>query len=151
MTARHISLFRVLIGVCAIGALLAQVVVVPQVAADYADRYPEVAHLELPYLVAVVVAIGGFEVALLAAWRLLAAAKDVSVGRSKRWINLMAASLCFTALVLAGVCVHAGSVENIGGPAMLFGVLASVAIIAGVIALRSRALPFYLAADRGYP
>ncbi|WP_299167734.1 DUF2975 domain-containing protein [uncultured Arthrobacter sp.] len=153
MTRQHVALFRLLIGVLAVGSLAAQLVVVPQVASNAADRYPEVAHLEIPYATAVVVAIGFFEVALLAAWRLLATARkeerrlsDVS----QRWIDLMAVSLCLMALLFAGICVHAGSVENIGGPAMLFGLLVSLALIGGVVAGKRR-LKHSTAASRRKP
>lgn len=141
MTTQHLAFFRILIGALAIGSLLAQLVVVPQVAANAAERYPEVAHLEIPYVAAVVVAIGFFEIALLAAWRLVATARKqeaVSTGASQRWLNLMAVSLCLMALLFAGTCMHAGSVENIGGPAMLFGLLASLALISGVVIGRRR-------------
>ncbi|GAB3548458.1 hypothetical protein GCM10027404_12380 [Arthrobacter tumbae] len=146
MTGQQVAFGRVLIGALAAGSLLAQFVLVPQVASDAAERYPEVAHLEIPYLTAVVAALGFFEVALLAAWRLLAVTNSAVAGKerlgltggSKRWIDVMTASLCSTALIFAGICVHAGSVENIGGPAMLFGLLASLSLTVAVVVLRSK-------------
>lgn len=48
------------------------------------------------------------------------------------------------ALVLVGICVHVGSDENVGGPAMLFRVVISLAFMAGVLVLRSKALTMSL-------
>ncbi|WP_028278394.1 DUF2975 domain-containing protein [Arthrobacter sp. H5] len=140
MIGQHVSRLRIVLGALVPAALLLQFVVVPRTAASYAEAYPEVAYLEAPYLIAAVVTIGGFEVALLAAWQLLSAAEEgkASTHRSQRWANVMTASLCFMALLSAGVCVHAGSVENIGGPAMLFGLLASLALVAVALGLRSK-------------
>lgn len=98
-------------------------------AADYADAYPEVAYLAPPYVTAILGAIGGFKVALPAAWQLLSAAVggEALAGQSKRWVNVMAVSLSFMAVIFAGVCMHAGSFAAVGGPPMLFGLLASLA------------------------
>ena len=50
---------------------------------------------------------------------------------------MVAASVVFTALILVGVCANAGFVENIGGPAMLFGLLVFLALIPAAVAVRS--------------
>lgn len=127
-------------------ALLAQFVVVPRVAAGYANTYPEVAHLERPYLLAIVVALGGLEVALLAAWKIVSAAKrgEALTTRSKRWANVMAASVVLMAVLFAGVCAHAGFVESVGGPAMGFGLFVSLALVPGAVVLRNKAKGFSL-------
>ncbi|WP_104164953.1 hypothetical protein [Arthrobacter sp. SX1312] len=99
-------------------------------------------------MTAVAVAFGGLEAALLAAWHLLTARKKGSPpGRSKQWVDAMAVSLCLMALLIAGICLHAGSVARVGGPAMLLGLLGSVAFVAVVIVSRSRALACVLDAD----
>jgi len=142
MTRQHAALLRVVVAALAAGAVLAQLVVVPAVAAACADRYPEVAHLELPYLVACVAAIGGFEVALLAAWQLVSAAEGGGglTRRSRRWADGMAASLGVMAVLLAGVCAHAVFVAHVGGPPVGFGLLASLALVAGAVVLRNEAI-----------
>lgn len=48
----------------------------------------------------------------------------------------MAASLSFMAVIFAGVCLHAGWVVGIGGPVVLFGILASIAVVILAFALR---------------
>ena len=115
-------------------------------ASEYADAYPEVAYLAPPYVSAIVVAFGGFEVALLAAWHLVSAAKrdGASAVRTMRWANVMAVSLSFMAVIFAGVCLHAGSFAAVGGPPMLFGLLASLALVPVGFALRNKAVDFLL-------
>ncbi len=136
-------------------ALLTQALVVPWVAAACADAYPEVAYLERPYVVAVVTAILGFEVALFAAWQLLSAAKagNVSKRPATRWADIVAGSLCFMAVVVAGICVHAAFVANVGGPPTIFGLLVCLAVVPVAVVLRNRAVGFSLhgGADRTPP
>ncbi len=149
MISQQLTPLRIILGALALGALLAQLVVVPRSAAEYAGAFPEVAYLAPPYVAAIVVAIGGFEVALLAAWQLLsaAAAGEGLTDRSKRWANVMAASLSFMAVIFAGVCVHAGSFAAVGGPAMLFGLLASLALVPVAFGLRKKTVDFLLRDD----
>lgn len=149
MNKEQVRRFRIVMAALALGALLTQLVVVPQVAADYAESYPEVAHLAAPYVIAIVVGIGGFEVALLATWKLLTAAPTggALTSRSKRWANVMAVSLVFMAVIFGAVCVHARSVENVAGPAMLFGLLASLALVLAALGLRNKAMDFSLGDD----
>lgn len=153
MNKEQVRRFRIVIGAIALVALLTQIVVVPWAAADHAAAYPKVAYLAVPYVTAIVVAIGAFEVALLAVWQILSAAATggATTSRSKRWANVMAAALIFMAVIFAGVCVHAGSVANIGGPAMLFGLLASVALVPAAFALKKKAMEFSLADDAATP
>ena len=149
MISQRATPFRIILGALAVGALLAQLVIVPQVAAEYAGAYPEVAYLAPPYVTAIVIAIGGFEVALLASWQLLSAAVagNVSTSRSKRWATVMTASLCFMSLIFAGIFVHAGSVANVGGPPMMFGLLVSLALVPLAFSVRAKALGFLAGND----
>ena len=127
----------------ALGTVLIQFLVVPRLAAGYAQAYPEAAHLASGYVTALVIALACFEAGLLAAWwfvsTLVTDAVDAGavIGRSKRWVNVMAVSVMSTAVILAGVCANAGFVENIGGPGMLFGLLVFLALIPAAFALRS--------------
>jgi uncharacterized membrane protein len=146
MSSQRVIPLRVLLGALALGTLLTQVVIVPSTAAEYAEAYPEVAYLAAPYITAIVVALSGFEVALLAAWQLLsaAAAGGASIRRAKRWANVLAIALSFMAVIFAGVCVHAGSFAAVGGPPMLFGLLASLALVPVAFVLRNKAVSFAL-------
>lgn len=142
MTKSEFLGIRIALGALALGALIAQLLVVPLVAASLADKYPQVAHLESPYLAAVTMAILGFEAALLACWVLVtrAVAENASARRVRRWANGMTVSLCFMALLLAGVFFHAGWEENVGGPPMLFGLLACLVVLPVALILRSWAM-----------
>ncbi|EXF23898.1 hypothetical protein BG28_09635 [Nesterenkonia sp. AN1] len=142
MTKSEFLSMRITLGALALGALIAQLIVVPRIAAGLAEQHPQVAHLESPYLIAVTVALVGFEVALVAGWMLVtgAVAENASAGRVRWWANGMTASLGFMAVLLAGVFIHAGWVENVGGPPMLFGLLACLAVLPVALILRRWAL-----------
>jgi fatty acid desaturase len=146
MTRQQVQLGRVAIGALALVALVTQALVLPRVAAGYADAYPEVAYLQRPYVAAFVIAIVGLEAALFSAWQLLSGAKkgEDAPGRAKRWANILAGSLCFMAVVLAGVCVHAAFVANVGGPPTIFGLLVCLAVVPVAVVLRHRAVGFSL-------
>jgi hypothetical protein len=145
MITQQVTRLRIILGVLALGTLLTQFMVVPRVAAEYADAYPEVAYLAAPYVTAIVVAIAGFEVALLAYWQLLSAvaAGEALTRRSKRWANVMAASLIFMTVIFAGVCFHAGSFANVGGPPMLFGIIFFLALVPAAFGLRTLILDLF--------
>ena len=142
MTRQQVPVLRVAIGALALVALVLQVLVVPLVAAACAAAYPDVAYLERPYVAAVVVALVGFEVALLSAWQLLRVPAEA--GPTMRWANALAGSLCFMAVVLAGLSLHAAFVANVGGPLTMLGLLVCVAVVPIALALRHRAVKFSL-------
>ncbi|TKV27412.1 hypothetical protein FDK12_11960 [Arthrobacter sp. NamB2] len=138
MTKQEALPIRFFVGLFVLVTLVVQIVVIPRAGATYAEMYPEVAYLEPFYVSALVVVLIGLEIALLSAWQLVSAAvKERAPGvRPRRWSNIMAASLIFMAACFASVCVHAGSVAGVGGPAMLFGLLGSVALIPLAFVLR---------------
>ncbi|VDR32296.1 Uncharacterised protein [Arthrobacter agilis] len=138
VTKKEALPLRFFLGLFAFAALVIQLVVVPRVGASYASVYPDVAYLEPLYVTAVMVALVGLLVALFAAWQVVSgalAARGVP-SRPAGWANIMTASLIFLVLIFAGVFVHAGSVANVGGPAMLLGVLVCVAFVPVAFALR---------------
>ncbi|MEJ5867979.1 DUF2975 domain-containing protein [Pseudokineococcus sp. 5B2Z-1] len=126
----------------AVAAVLLQLVVLPRAAAGSAARFPEVAHLERPYLLVAVLALGAVELALLAAWRLVAAAesREGPTPRARRWADVMAAALVAAVALVAGVGAHAGVVEHVGGPPAGLVVVASPGLLVGVVVLRRRVL-----------
>ena len=120
-------------------ALLLQFWLVPSAAAQAATQYPEYADLARPYVIAIGVAIGLFEVALLAAWQVLfGSAAENRTRRRKRWATALTLALVSSGLVFAGVFIHAGSVARVGGPPMLFGLLASLAVVVCAVVLRRK-------------
>ncbi|MCQ1947233.1 MULTISPECIES: DUF2975 domain-containing protein [unclassified Arthrobacter] len=138
MTRQEALPLRCAVVAFAVAALLTQLVVVPRMAARSAAAYPEVADLASSYITVIGVAVAAFELALLAAWQLVsAAAADRSVTRrSTGWANIMAVSLGVMAVLFAGVFAHAGFIENIGGPAILFGLVVFLALIPVAFAFR---------------
>lgn len=149
MTKQEALPLRFFLGLFALATLVIQLVVVPRTGTSYASAYPEVVYLEPLYVTAIGVALVGFLVALFAVWQLVSGggAERVATRRSTRWANIMAAGLIFLAVIFAGVFVHAGFVENIGGPAMLFGLLGSVALVPVTFALRRWAMRWLAASD----
>ncbi|GAA1352706.1 hypothetical protein GCM10009636_15290 [Arthrobacter koreensis] len=142
MTKQEALPLRCVLAALGVLALLSQTALLPRIAGEYAEAYPEVANLAAPYALAVIAATACFEVALLAAWQMLTSVVTdgaLTPGASK-WANVLAFSLGLTGITLAGICAHAGFVEAIGGPAMLLGLLAGLALVPAAVALRNRVL-----------
>lgn len=140
MTKQQILPYQLALGALALGSVLTQIIFIPFGAAGFAASYPQVAYLETPYVIAFVIAIVGFEVALIAGWFLLTAVGrgTQTVARVKRDANVIAAGLWFMLLVSGGVFAHAGFVENVGGPPVLFGLLFCLALLPAVWFARRR-------------
>ncbi|TYD00605.1 DUF2975 domain-containing protein [Arthrobacter echini] len=139
MTRQEALPLRFFLGLWTVAALLVQVVVIPRAGSSVAGAYPEVAHLAPPTIAVLIIAVIGFELAIVAAWYLvsIAVASKALTGEARRWADVIAASLTGMAVLGAGVCAYMGFVANIGGPAMLFGLLASLALIPIAVALRA--------------
>lgn len=140
MDIQQIPPLRVVVGMLALGALLAQIFVIPSVAVSCAEAFPEVAYLATPYMVAFIVAVTGVEMALVAGWKVLSIVKREGslTSSATGWANLMTAGPLVTATVLLGLFAHACFFTTMGSPAMLFGLLASIAFGAGALAFRKR-------------
>lgn len=159
MTREHVAVARGTVAGLAVMALLAQVWVVPRAAAEAAVRWPEVAHLEVPYLVAVVGAILAFEVALVAAWMLLGIRTERLTApggtdarrRARRRAHVMTVSLVAAAVILAGVLAHAAFVENVGGPPSFLGLIVCLVIVPVALRLGRGAVDLVLDDDGGAP
>ncbi|MGW9404875.1 DUF2975 domain-containing protein [Arthrobacter sp. NPDC055585] len=139
MTKQEALPLRILIAVLAFGALVLQILLIPQAGDSYADRFPEAAYLAFPYTTAIAVGFIGFEVALLAAWQLVSAVQTDRAlnSRTVRWTNVTAASLGFMAAVFACVCAHTLFWTEFGSPAVFFGFLVSLALFACVFVVRN--------------
>lgn len=146
MNIHQIRLLRIVVVMLALVSILAQVLFTPLVARSAAAAFPEVAYLEVPYTIAVIVAIGGFELALVAVWQILAMAKRGATfaGTPMRWVNFMTICILFTAATLIGIIMHATLIANVGTPVMLFGLLASIAFGTSALFVRT-------AVKRGLP
>lgn len=129
---------RLFIGLLLALALVTQFVVIPGMASSYAHRYPEVAHLAVPYSTVFIAAIIAFELALLSAW--MVASSTGHDASDRRWVNAATAAWCCALVIVAGVCVHAGAIADVGGPAMLFGLMLSCGLGIAALVLRPRVL-----------
>ncbi|WP_146361769.1 DUF2975 domain-containing protein [Arthrobacter yangruifuii] len=152
MTRQEALPLRCALVAFALATLLVQFVLVPQAAVRSADAYPEVAYLAAPYVTVIGAALAAFEATLLAAWQLVSAsvANRSGTRRSTGWANIATVSLGITAVLCAGVFAHAGFIENIGGPAMLFGLLIFLALIPVALAVRYGILG-WLEAEQSLP
>ena len=99
----HVTL-RLFLLMSILGALLLQTLVLPAMASSMAERFPEVADLELPTLALAIFVLACFEIALACAWMLAGATRrgEIFSSGSLRWVNLICACLALTALALAG-------------------------------------------------
>lgn len=138
MNIQQIPSLRIVIGILALGALMAQLFVIPLTAVSYASVYPEAASLAIPYMVAFIVAVVGVELALLAGWKILAIAKQEGSLTSSAMgrIEFITASLVCTAVVMVGIFAHACFFTTLGSPATLFGLLVSLGLGAGALIFR---------------
>lgn len=140
ISRQHVPTVRFALVSLFVLALLLQFWVIPSAAARAAFDYPEYAYLERPYVIATGVALALFELALLAAWQVLSASiTDRRPLRRKRWELILTIALVSSGVMLAGTCIHAGSIARVGGPPMLFGMLAALTVVVGAVALRRTA------------
>lgn len=115
-----------------------QVVVMPAVATAYAISYPEVSALAVPYMVAVNAAILGLQIACVALYLYYLQLKRETVQQSSPTLGrIFTSSLLFAAISLGGVFCHAAFVARVGGPAMIFGILLSLALIIAARSIRN--------------
>ena len=104
-----------------LGAVLGQTVIIPAVAAEEAVRWPEVAHLAVPYAILVIAAVVCVELALLAVWMLLTMVQRGAIFTESafRWVDVVIyAALVATALTIA-VPAHLLGTVGVGGPGVV--------------------------------
>lgn len=119
---------RTCIVLAALGSLLGQVAVIPQVAAEEALAWPEVAHLRWPYTAAAVAVVACVQVALVATWALLDETEcgEVFDGRAFARVDAIIAAAAVATTLSAGVAAHLLVVVGVGGPGVALGLGAAV-------------------------
>lgn len=129
MNALARRLLRVALVVLLTGTVLAQLLV-PLLASEEGTLYPEVAGVVVPYSAIGILAIACAQVALLAVWRLLSMANAGAVftRASLRWVDLIAVCGAVAALLCAGVMAHLLGVVGVGGPGVVLGLVACLAL-----------------------
>ena len=128
-------LLRVVLVVLLLGTVLAQVLV-PVAASQVGARFPEVAHLVVPYSAAAILFIGSGQLVLLVVWRLLSLVDRGAIFtyRAVRWVDVILACSTIATVLTAGVLVHMlGFVPGGGGPMIYYLAAAGVGGLAFVL------------------
>lgn len=128
MTQIARRLLRAAIGVLLLGSALAQVLV-PVLASEEGQLFPEVAHLVVPYSVAGILAIACGQLALLATWRLLSMVNGgvIFSRRALRWVDVITACAAVAMVLTAAPMVHLLLFVGVGGPGVVLGLAACIA------------------------
>ena len=122
------QLLRTALLVLVLGSVLAQILV-PVFASEVGTRFPEVAHLVVPYSVAGILVIACGQVALLAVWRLLSLvnAGVIFTRRALRWVDIITAFAAVATVLSAGTMIHLLFFVGVGGPGVVLGLAATLA------------------------
>ncbi|GAA0630326.1 DUF2975 domain-containing protein [Bifidobacterium pullorum] len=85
-----------------------QIWLLPAISADFAANAPEFAYLRIPYLIVCELLMIGFDIALIAIWRLLSLAASSSVfsDAAFRWVGLIIGCIGFDTALAIGLLVH---------------------------------------------
>lgn len=123
------QLLRVSLVVLLLGTVMAQALV-PVFAAEKGVLFPEVAGLVVAYSVAAILVIACGQMVLLAIWRLLTFIDrgQIFTPRALRWVDVIMVSGGVAAALSAGVMIHLLFVVGLGGPGVVLGLAASVAV-----------------------
>lgn len=122
------QILRVALVVLLLGSVLAQVLV-PMFASETGSRFPEVAHLVVPYSVAGILVIGCSQVALLAVWRLVALVNGgvIFTRRALPWVDVITVCAGLATVLSAGTMIHLLFFVRLGGPGVVLGLAATLA------------------------
>lgn len=103
-------------------------VLLPATAHDVARDLDEVAHLATPYATLAIVAIAALQLVALIAWHLLGLAGRGALftRRTLPWIDAAIACVGVATALGVGVFGHLLGVVQVGGPAVVFGFVATV-------------------------
>ncbi|WP_069385683.1 DUF2975 domain-containing protein [Cellulosimicrobium cellulans] len=125
---------RTTLALLLLGALACQIAFIPLVAQGFADAYPEVSHLAVPYTSAAILALACFDIALIAIWQLLTLVRRQRIFDAKalKWVDAITTCAAAASVLAIAVFVHMIFVEQTGGPA---GLLALVGSLVGGAAL----------------
>ena len=138
MDAQYVPSLRAVLVVLFAGSLLSQALL-PRLAEELGGPYDETVHLVAPYAVAGILVIGCAQVALITVWRLLSMVADDTIftARALRWVDVITISGAAAALISAGVAAHLLVIVGVGGPAIVFALIVSVAGGIGFVLLMS--------------
>jgi Protein of unknown function (DUF2975) len=115
-------ILRVALLVLLLASGLAQVLV-PVYASEVGARFPEVAHLVVPYSLAAILFVACGQVGLLAVWRLLSLVDGgvIFTRRAVRWVDVIVACGAAATILAVVVLIHMlGFVPGGGGPMVYY-------------------------------
>lgn len=97
-----------------------QIWLLPAIAAEFAADAPEFAYLHWPYLIVCELLMVGFDVALIAIWRLLSltASSSVFSDAAFRWVGLIIGCISFDTTLVIGLLAH-NLIASLGPPILV--------------------------------
>ena len=133
-----IQILRILLLIVVAGIALLQGFILPLMASQYAEIYPEVAYLAVPFTVIFQLVLLGAEVIVVCIWMLLSMVAEDSIFSSKafRFVDVIIGTLLAMAAILLGVQVYLSAILNADPPAVaivLIGGLTGCATLAALM------------------
>ncbi|WP_062523163.1 DUF2975 domain-containing protein [Demequina silvatica] len=146
MTSAVITWLRFLLVLVLAGAFLGQLLV-PVVAREQGEIFPEVEHLVVPYSIAGIGAIACVQAGIVCVWVLLSLIADrrIFTPGALRWVDAMARCGGAAAAICALTAGHLVMVEGLGGPGIVLAGFAAL-VIGGTFVLLTVAMRGLLAA-----
>ena len=101
-----------------LGAIFAQVWLIPQLSRDIASATPELAYLAPPYVGLWILVAACCQVALVAVWMLLGKIRRGAIftDRAFVWVDAIIGAGAVATLLVAGFEVHLLGIVDVGGP-----------------------------------
>lgn len=119
MTKAAVAELKLILAILFAGAVVAQVIILPWMAAEVVAVFPEVRNLQRPILVLSVLAVACVEAALVCCWRILTlVGQDRLLQRvSLRWLIALVVSLLAAAALMGAIlAVVTEADQGTGGP-----------------------------------
>lgn len=115
-----IRMLKALIALLLAIAAAIQIWLLPAIAAEFAADAPEFAYLHWPYLIVCELLMVGFDVALIAIWRLLSltASSSVFSDAAFRWVGLIIGCISFDTTLVIGLLAH-NLIASLGPPILV--------------------------------
>ncbi|GAA0838844.1 transmembrane transport protein [Bifidobacterium pullorum subsp. gallinarum] len=115
-----IRMLKALIALLLAIAAAVHIWLLPAVSSDFAVDAPEFAYLRIPYLIVCELLMLGFDIALIAIWRLLSltASSSVFSDAAFRWVGLIIGCISFDTALVIGLLAH-NLIASLGPPILV--------------------------------
>ena len=116
-----IAALRVLVVVLALALVFSQALILPLLAHESAKTFPEVAYLQVPFLVLAILAVACAQLVLWCVWMLLGMVRSDSIftGRAFRYVEVIIWAAVAGGVILVSMQVVLGVVVGGGGPGVV--------------------------------